>query len=211
MVRSVEVPRPEAASAAAEQPEAITSVPEKEKPKKSRPKRRGKASGEPSATLSFHNDSNDVYACSDNLSRMYDRRDTDGKEIKGYYPLLAHRNTKYGDVLWVDVTQGDQKQHIMFGASYQDNCRLASFSSVRLQKCCKCKSASAPRRPYGLYGTCLRKHAPKHQAARPVSLTWLSHNSLPRSGRFLVSERKWLILLKVWNKPHGRGHFEHAT
>ncbi|KAJ7881333.1 hypothetical protein B0H14DRAFT_2705407 [Mycena olivaceomarginata] len=114
MVRSVEVPRPEAASAAAEQPEAITSVPEKEKPKKSRPKRRGKASGEASATLSFHNDSNDVYACSDNLSRMYDRRDTEGKEIKGYYPLLAHRNTKYGDVLWVDVTQGDQKQHIMF-------------------------------------------------------------------------------------------------
>ncbi|KAJ7347859.1 hypothetical protein DFH08DRAFT_936613 [Mycena albidolilacea] len=73
MVRSVEVPRPEAASAAAEQPEAITSVPEKEKPKKSRPKRRGNPSGEPSATLSFHNDSNDV-----------------------------------------DVTQGDQKQHIMF-------------------------------------------------------------------------------------------------
>lgn len=120
MVRSVEVSRPEAASAAAEQLETITSVPEKKKSKKSRQKRRGKASGEPLATLSFHNDSNDVYACSDNLSQMYDRRDTEGKEIKGYYPLLAHRSTKYEDVLWVDVTQGDQKQHIMFGASHKD-------------------------------------------------------------------------------------------
>lgn len=36
----------------------------------------------------FHNDSNDVYACSDNLSQMYDRRDTEGKKSRDTIRIL---------------------------------------------------------------------------------------------------------------------------
>ncbi|KAF7378080.1 hypothetical protein MSAN_00232200 [Mycena sanguinolenta] len=122
MVRSVEVPRPEAVEAEQDAASATATIPKK-KSKKSRSKPQKKPSVDYTANLSFGGEDNDVLACSENLQQMYLRREMEGKEVKGYYPLLADRDTKYKDVLWVDLSQGNQnimfemlQMQIMFGS-----------------------------------------------------------------------------------------------
>ncbi|KAJ6480283.1 hypothetical protein C8R45DRAFT_1005081 [Mycena sanguinolenta] len=123
MVRSVEVPRPAAVEAEQDAASATTSMTiPKKKSKKSRPKRQGQSAAD-LVTLGFGEEDNDVRACSATLQQMYLRREMEGKEVKGYYPLLANRDTRYEDLLWVDLSQGNQnimfemlQMQIMFGS-----------------------------------------------------------------------------------------------
>ncbi|KAF8205992.1 hypothetical protein K438DRAFT_1756721 [Mycena galopus ATCC 62051] len=115
MVRSV---RPETAVV-----KQLETAAEPKKSKKFKSKPRSEPEDKPpatsdspilgSATLIFESPSSDVYACSKKLWRMYLRREWEGNEIRGYYPLLALKSTTYEGVLWVDVSQGKDR-HMTF-------------------------------------------------------------------------------------------------